>query len=85
MMVSLLGFIGCAFLIGVSALRSWAFAFMIVFIAMFIASIVSMTKAPADSFAMSDFGFHEKPSKTVVVYPKKRAASAKAKSARKKR
>ncbi len=44
MLVSLIGFIMSAILLDV--LPSWAFAFMIVFIVMFISSIISMSNVP---------------------------------------
>ena len=44
MLISLMGFIISAIMIDV--LPSWAFAFMIVFVVMFISSVVSMSNVP---------------------------------------
>ncbi len=46
MLISMIGFIISAFMLEV--IPSWAFAFMIVFIVMFISSIISMSNVPME-------------------------------------
>lgn len=59
MLVSMMGFIVSALMIDV--LPSWAFAFMIVFIVMFIASIISMSNITIhDKDALEELMIHYK-------------------------
>ncbi len=58
MLVSLIGFVMSALMLEV--LPSWAFAFMIVFIVMFIASIVSMSNVAHDDLeALDELSIHD--------------------------
>ncbi|MBC8500684.1 MAG: hypothetical protein ISS25_00570 [Nanoarchaeota archaeon] len=66
MLFSMFGFIISAFFINHPIFKSWAWAFMIVFVIMFIASLISMTKAPIgeeeylDSLAIHKKGHYKK-------------------------
>ena len=48
MMTSMLGFIISAWFI-IPASKSWGFALVIIFLLMFIASVISMSKAPVEA------------------------------------
>ncbi|MBU0666294.1 MAG: hypothetical protein ABIC91_03880 [Nanoarchaeota archaeon] len=61
MLVSMLGFIICAYFLDHPVLKSWAFAFTIVFILMFISAVISMSKTPLeDSAALEELAIHKK-------------------------
>jgi len=52
MLISMIGFIISAFML--EAIPSWAFAFMIVFIVMFISSVISMSNVPMEYLDLLD-------------------------------
>ncbi|MBU0471086.1 MAG: hypothetical protein KKF89_03110 [Nanoarchaeota archaeon] len=57
MLFSMFGFIASAFLL-TSVIKTWAFAFLLVFVAMFIASIISMSKAPLEEEYLEKLAIH---------------------------
>jgi hypothetical protein len=72
MLVSLIGFIMSAFLLDV--ILSWAFAFMGVFLVMFISSVVSMENIPLEIDYLEELAIHDPDH-----YVKKRKKSQKTK------
>lgn len=60
MLISMLGFILSAFFLINPTYKSWAVAFIIVFAAMFIASMISMSKAPIEDGHMDNLAIHKK-------------------------
>lgn len=58
MLVSMLGFILSAFSLNNPVFKSWAFAFIIVFILMFVASLISMSRAPITDDHMERLAIH---------------------------
>ena len=61
MLVSMLGFIFSAYFLDNTGLKSWAFTFMLVFAVMFIASMISMSKAPLeDEEMLEELAIHRK-------------------------
>ncbi len=60
MLISMFGFIITAFYINDKIFGSWAWAFMLVFVVMFIATIISMSKAPIQGESLERLAIHTK-------------------------
>jgi len=60
MLMSMFGFIVSAYFLDDPVFKSWAWAFLIVFIIMFISSMISMAKAPIEPAHMNRLAIHEK-------------------------
>ncbi|MAG38927.1 hypothetical protein CMO90_02455 [Candidatus Woesearchaeota archaeon] len=61
MLISMFGFIMSAFFLTQPVLATWAFAFLIVFVLIFISTIISMSKLPIHGEdSLSDLAIHKK-------------------------
>ncbi|MFH1770546.1 MAG: hypothetical protein ABH828_03235 [archaeon] len=60
MLISMLGFVLTAFFLTNPNYKSWAFAFILVFAIIFIASMISMSKAPIEDGHMEKLAIHRK-------------------------
>ena len=59
MLISMAGFILSAFFINDPIFKSWAWAFLVVFILMFISTMISMSKAPIEGESLEVLAIHK--------------------------
>lgn len=60
MLISMFGFIISAFFLTHSLVKSWAWAFIIVFVIMFISSMVSLSNMPLEIDHLESLSIHSK-------------------------
>jgi hypothetical protein len=60
MLISMFGFILTAFFLNDPLLKDWAWSFMIVFIVMFISSIISISNTPLEPSHLEELAIHKK-------------------------